>query len=1613
MKNIKKFLSIILSVSILLSVLFVMPIVKAEADELMLLTNNYDDENLFFESRVDGQDLTVHKIGESGSFADNWYALAGWSTTISECNVDPDAGNAAHFIRAKGYDNLWPAAVKIYDLNSSNNAILFAKANQTYEIKLKYYAVTTPDRQVNLQLRQRPECESIKENYVSWSEDYVLVKELAVINEATNGWVEARATFTVGNRDTMLNLSTASATTTAANNVDIWVDDIVVAECTDVIVHNYDGKNITRVPVSALSTIADLQIPERDGYIFRGVYADETCTQKINTSETAINYTEVYYKWYKLFAGEYYAGFENYVQDINAKSFDKNFSAIVKGNTYSGNFMLNTILESEKITAVELRDKTAFDIEEHTEYTVSFAYKSSGDFDIGVGLAKAGDVPSTAYSLSKATLTKSNGWKTASITATTNNGSVNGYVLALVFSALEDAEIYIDDVYVTYPFDDTTVNMPAIEGFDNAWYPALNTFNPKNQIDAIEVWDGSIASSFAGGSGTADDPYKISNGKELALAITQGDEGEPYFNCFFTITKDIYLNSIDSANWSEGTANNGHTLNSWYNQEQKFAGTINGNGHVVYGLYVYEEVYIEDGSIKWPSDTHAVALIPVVAANGTVSISNLGYDYSYIRSRYGVASFVGLGACSIDNCYVGENVYLTGRDTGAFVAKAVNLISTKIAISNSYSLATLSGISRGMIGTPYHSWIDIDNCYIVGAPVTEYSEKHWLERYNLTNVYQTADHAVGGSQSTYSNVVTLTDVNNFKGEDVLLVPAKMPYLNAGNAFVVTEGFPVLKVFIKEESNDVQAVPENVVVWDGKSTAPASTASGTTPEDPILITNGAELHYIIRTTGGEGKYYKLTNDIYLNDLTKFNWDTGTPASNYKYNSWFGYWNSTTSRAGTPFSGHIDGDNHTIYGMYFEQETTNSISLSDSGAAFIPQIAAGESASIRNLGIDYAFMHYNSSVGGFVGAALTGSTLTIDNCFLGSEVILVGPHTGAFCFLSKDATTTVTNSYSLAEMRYTESTGLVSQHWFGGAGTITVKNCYNGNGPIISYLREATLVLQNCFQTVAGKGTSGVITISAANMKGEDSVTNANKLSALNIGTQTFVPTNRDFADYDYYTYLPSGTVIDSSLKTIFFDNMLAPIDRETVLFGERMTRGAYVKFAEEPDETLVKVPASVANKIHVGSANDIFANRDDDFYFDFEYEIATEVVNNEGGDSVNYIFITDLHNGYGNAMDFEALQNQLKWIVKMANENDNIDFVCLGGDLTNGTVSTKQAHLDLLNELFTTLDACEKPVLVLNGNHDDNSYSTFNIDKVMTCTDWNDAVINTIVNRDGITVVQDTDMSNGPSKYYYYDIEGKKTRVICLDAANYPYEWDEANGKWTLKVKNANASGVDKYYNSYNYWGYSARQLQWLAEEALTCEDGWDYIFLSHIGIDDEAANSNIDNFTEELREIIGAYQNKQKYANDSIGVNADFTDTTGKILSYQYGHTHDENIKYFEELDLWHINTATASTSSCDNFGQTLKTETEAYFDIMFISRNDIYKHNIGAGNDARLVTTTENYEGDINLDGVVDICDLVYLRLVSNGEVGINCLADVDKDNKIYFASDAIAIRNLILLRK
>ena len=48
------------------------------------------------------------------------------------------------------------------------------------------------------------------------------------------------------------------------------------------------------------------------------------------------------------------------------------------------------------------------------------------------------------------------------------------------------------------------------------------------ETSTAATWDGSIATAFEGGNGTADDPYQIATGAELAYLANNVNAGENY-----------------------------------------------------------------------------------------------------------------------------------------------------------------------------------------------------------------------------------------------------------------------------------------------------------------------------------------------------------------------------------------------------------------------------------------------------------------------------------------------------------------------------------------------------------------------------------------------------------------------------------------------------------------------------------------------------------------------------------------------------------------------------------------------------------------------------------------------------------------------------------------------------------------------------------------------------------------------------------------------------------------------------------------------------------------------------------------------------------------------------
>ncbi|MBP3390304.1 MAG: metallophosphoesterase, partial [Clostridia bacterium] len=506
---------------------------------------------------------------------------------------------------------------------------------------------------------------------------------------------------------------------------------------------------------------------------------------------------------------------------------------------------------------------------------------------------------------------------------------------------------------------------------------------------------------------------------------------------------------------------------------------------------------------------------------------------------------------------------------------------------------------------------------------------------------------------------------------------------------------------------------------------------------------------------------------------------------------------------------------------------------------------------------------------------------------------------------------------------------------------------------------------------------------------------------------------------------------------FYDTMLMPMSSSLVVSNTGvMKRGAYAKFSILPAENTVFVPTEVYDLVHQGFRRELLKETE---YYSINTQKITEKLDEQSGAAVNYIFVSDIHSVSlpGNAGENHRalLLRQLSHLVKMTNENDDIDFVVIGGDLTDGKASTKEKHFEYIHQGLAPFLDCQKPVFVVFGNHDDNSYPS-KLSEVASDKDWNDQLIDKYVNRtleDGSVIAVNQDSNDENSKYYYYDIEAKKTRVVCIDGLDYNMEYDE-NGDITKLLDIADASLPETDFLRYRTarigYGYSNEQIRWLVNEALTAGDGWNYVFFSHAGIDRETqfGGYTVRNATP-FRSIIAAIQNKTTYVNADLGISVDYSNTDSQLLAFQFGHTHTELSLYSEDINLWQINSSSAkiggyttlagvqnSTINVKSlnwhiyeYARRMLNEGEANFDIMSATREGVYKMNIGVGVTQKYINPQNSIKGDVNLDSNIDICDMVKLAKLSKNNTPLMAM-DVDSNQKFEKAVDLAAIRNMLI---
>ena len=309
-------------------------------------------------------------------------------------------------------------------------------------------------------------------------------------------------------------------------------------------------------------------------------------------------------------------------------------------------------------------------------------------------------------------------------------------------------------------------------------------FSALVSMQAQEIWNGTVASSFDGGTGTESDPYKIRTASQLCKLGQDVAFGNSYTDTYFILTDDIMLN--DTTNWQNWSTQ--PPARKWNpigeSNTEPFRGIFDGNGYTINGIYrIYNDVYY--GLFGYLGDGGKIQNLGIRASyyasykyiggicgynykgtisncyfSGTIGVSPMAlYSSSYIG---GICGWNDVG--TITNCRNSGTISVT--DANATIGGICGLIR-KGAITNCHNSGTLHtkaeneypNFSVGGIygdGSAYDA--QISNCYNTGTLILEEKQKNagGICGYNngsyITNCYSTGsiEAATGGKVGNIS-----------------------------------------------------------------------------------------------------------------------------------------------------------------------------------------------------------------------------------------------------------------------------------------------------------------------------------------------------------------------------------------------------------------------------------------------------------------------------------------------------------------------------------------------------------------------------------------------------------------------------------------------------------------------------------------------------------------------------------------------------------------------------------------------------------------------------------------------------------------------------------------------
>ena len=515
-----------------------------------------------------------------------------------------------------------------------------------------------------------------------------------------------------------------------------------------------------------------------------------------------------------------------------------------------------------------------------------------------------------------------------------------------------------------------------------------------------DVWDGTTASGFAGGTGMENDPWLIENAEQLAYLAQQVNKGKDYQRVHFRLVSDLDLSGKE---WTPiGT------------DGKIFWGGFDGGGHTITGMTITGDRDYVGLFGECRNFTASSSYIKSVTVRGA-NIS--GHSF--------VGAIAGRGA-NISDCYSIENTICAFRCVGGVCGSLIG------NISGCYNSSSVSGnsIAGGIMGSAsYEGNVGngvVQYCYNIGAVTVRQQDSSVggitgasADGYNISNCLNCGK--ITGNGKKVGGIAGSTDSNymNFIGNC---------YYNSDlNNAGVGEGAND-KVIPLTTSQLCGALPDGLdsTIWkEGSvdtSTAKATqgrfgTATGTyinlTKVADIKETKTAPVpvYNYVTTNGNDWDTYTLTTTAEEFAAIGRDRDETKWSANYVLGNDIdvsGVQLSSIGDPGTPYTGKFSGDGHTIghidmtedkqtyssglFGTIGYSKTLNSekesgkvMLLAANGAIVSSDIAGGICGNLsvgEIYGCSFTGTVKGHTAGGICGNA--GQGTMISQCFFEGDV-----------------------------------------------------------------------------------------------------------------------------------------------------------------------------------------------------------------------------------------------------------------------------------------------------------------------------------------------------------------------------------------------------------------------------------------------------------------------------------------------------------------------------------------------------------------------------------------------------------------------------------------------------